>query len=215
MSTSEAPYLLVLYYSRGGHTAELARTISRGARDAAVTVDGRPLDVRLRTVPEVAPTTQTAAPPVPDAGAVYCTKEELRQCSALALGSPTRFGNMAAPLKHFIDDTADLWMSQALVGKPAGVFCSTASQHGGQETTLLSMMLPLLHHGMVLAGLPYSEPKLAATTGGGTPYGPSNVSAAGQNPATDGLISADEAQLARAFGGRLAHLTARLYGAQG
>ena len=204
MSNGAPPYLLVLYYSRGGHTAELARTIARGARDAAVRVAGLPLDVRLRTVPEVATTTRTAEPPVPEAGAVYCTKDELRHCSALALGSPTRFGNMAAPLKHFIDDTADLWMSHALVGRPAGVFCSTASQHGGQETTLLSMMLPLLHHGMILAGLPYSEPKLAATTGGGSPYGASNVSAA------DSLISDDEAELARAFGARLATLTARL-----
>lgn len=194
------PHVLILYYSRGGHTAELARQIARGVRDAG------DLEARLRTVPPVAPQTSAALPPVPDEGAVYCTKQDLAECSALALGSPTRFGNMAAPLKFFLDETTDLWLSAALVGKPAGVFCSTASQHGGQETTLLSMMLPLLHHGMLLLGLPYSEPKLAATKGGGTPYGPSNVSSA----SADSPISADEAELARAFGRRLATIAQRL-----
>ncbi len=131
---------------------------------------------RLRTVPSVASTTEKTAPPLPIEGAVYCTKQDLAQCSALALGSPTRFGNMAAPMKHFLDGTADLWIGGALVGKPAAVFTSTGSHHGGQETTLLTMMLPLLHHGMLLVGLPYTEPGLNATTRGGTPYGASHVS---------------------------------------
>ena len=146
------PTLLILYYSRHGHTAQMAQHLARGAAEVAG------VQVKLRTVPPVAEQTQTTLPPVPDEGAPYCTLKDLETCDGLILGSPTRFGNMAAPLKHFIDGTSSLWMSGALAGKPAAVFTSTASLHGGQETTLLSMMLPLLHHGMVLCGLPYSEP---------------------------------------------------------
>jgi NAD(P)H dehydrogenase (quinone) len=143
---------------------------------------------------------------VPDAGAPYATQEDLVQCCGLILGSPTRFGNMAAPLKFFLDGTSALWLSGALVGKPAGVFTSTQTMHGGQETTLLSMMLPLLHHGMYLVGLPYTEPALSATRGGGSPYGASHVSAASHN----GELSDSESALARALGTRVATLAERL-----
>jgi NAD(P)H dehydrogenase (quinone) len=194
------PYILVLYYSRGGGTANLARHIVRGARAAGG------LEVRLRTVPPVATEVEKTLPPVPEAGAVYCTKDDLADCSALALGSPTRFGNMAAPLKHFLDGTVDLWLSHRLVGKPAAVFSSTGSMHGGQETTLLSMMLPLLHHGMLLLGLPYSEPALSGTRTGGTPYGASHVS----GPHGDAALSPDEQVLGEALGRRLAEVTAAL-----
>ena len=163
-------HILVLYYSRTGGTANLAREIARGIEAQGA------YEARLRTVPPVATATTETLPPVPEEGAIYCTKEDLADCAGLALGSPTRFGNMAAPLKHFWDSTADLWIQHALVDKPAAVFCSTGSQHGGQETTLLSMMVPLLHHGMLLLGVPYSEPALNRTPEGGTPYGPSHVS---------------------------------------
>jgi len=196
------PYLLVLYYSRTGGTANLARHIARGAQSHGA------FAVRLRTVPPVATQVEQTLPPVPEAGAVYCSKDDLAGCSGLALGSPTRFGNMAAPLKHFLDGTVDLWLGHQLVGKPAVTFCSTASLHGGQETTLLSMMLPLLHHGMLLLGLPYSEPQLNATRTGGTPYGASHVSGA----RADALLSADEQALAEALGRRLATIAARLQG---
>ncbi|MCB1685874.1 MAG: NAD(P)H:quinone oxidoreductase [Pseudomonadales bacterium] len=187
------PYLLVLYYSREGGTANLARHVARGISAAG-------FEARLRTVPPVATATSRTLPPVPDAGAVYCTREDIAGCAGLALGSPTRFGNMAAPLKHFLDSTADLWLSHALVDKPAAVFCSTGSQHGGQESTLLSMMIPLLHHGMVLVGLPYSESALNHTREGGSPYGASHVSGTGGQPD----LSADERTLAEALGRRLA-----------
>lgn len=193
------PYILVLYYSRSGGTANLARQIARG-----VTEHGD-FEARLRTVPPVAAATQTTIPPVPEDGAMYCDKGDLRGCSALALGSPTRFGNIAAPLKHFLDDTADLWASHALIDKPAAVFCSSASMHGGQESTLLSMMVPLLHHGMVLVGIPYSEPGLNATRSGGTPYGASHVSGG-----TAAELTQHEAELARALGRRLAFTASRL-----
>jgi NAD(P)H dehydrogenase (quinone) len=150
--------------------------------------------------------TEETLPPVPEEGAVYCTKEDLAGCSGLALGSPTRFGNMAAPLKHFLDGTADLWMQNSLVGRPAGVFCSTGSLHGGQETTLLSMMLPLLHHGMLICGVPYSVTALHSTTAGGSPYGPGHVSGAAVNP----VLTPDESVIAEALGERLADLCARL-----
>jgi NAD(P)H dehydrogenase (quinone) len=198
------PYILVLYYSRGGGTANLARHIARGAR----AVGG--FDVRLRTVPPVATEVEKTLPPVPEAGAVYCTKDDLADCSALALGSPTRFGNMAAPLKHFLDGTVDLWLSHRLVGKPAAVFTATGSMHGGQESTLLSMMLPLLHHGMLLLGLPYSEPVLSTTRTGGTPYGASHVS----GPQGDAALSPDEQVLGDALGRRLAEVTAALHRAR-
>jgi NAD(P)H dehydrogenase (quinone) len=194
------PYVLILYYSRTGGTAKLARYVARG-----VQAQGE-FEARIRTVPPVSTTIEQTEPVVPERGAVYCTKADLAGCSALAMGSPTRFGNMAAPLKHFLDDTVDLWMQHDLVGKPAGVFCSTASQHGGQESTLLSMMIPLLHHGMVISGVPYSEPALNRTSGGGGPYGPSHVSGAdsGAEP------TADEQAIATALGGRLAELARRL-----
>jgi NAD(P)H dehydrogenase (quinone) len=194
------PYLLVLYYSRGGATANLARHIARGIQASGT------FDVRLRTVPPVAAETERTLPPVPPEGAVYCSNDDLAGCSGLALGSPTRFGNMAAPLKHFLDGTVDLWLGRQLEGKPAAVFCSTGSLHGGQESTLLSMMLPLLHHGMVLLGLPYSEPALGSTRTGGTPYGASHVAGA----AGDAPLSAEETTLAEALGRRLALTAGRL-----
>lgn len=192
--------VLVLYYSRGGSVAALARQIARGVGEVAG------VSARLRTVPPVAPQTETALPPVPESGAPYVTHEDLRECAALALGSPTRFGNMAAPLKHFIDGLGGEWANGTLIGKPAGVFTSTATQHGGQESTLLSMMVPLLHHGCVIVGIPFSEPALSSTRTGGTPYGPSHVAGAQD----DAQPSDDEAELARAFGRRLATLARRL-----
>lgn len=192
--------VLVLYYSRDGAVRQLAQRVARGVER----VPG--LRACLRTVPPVAPVTEVAAPPVPDEGAPYATHDDLLRCAGLVLGSPTRFGNMAAPVKHFLDGTGALWASGALVGKPAGVFTSSASQHGGQESTLLSMMVPLLHHGMLLVGLPYTESALASTRGGGTPYGASHV--AGQ--AGDLPLSAEEATLATALGRRVAEVAARL-----
>ena len=194
------PYILVLYYSRSGGTAELARFIARGVERHGG------YEARLRTVPPVNVQTDKTLPPVPEAGAVYCTKEDLAGCSGLALGSPTRFGNMAAPLKHFLDSTADLWMQHVLVDKPAGVFCATGSLHGGQESTLLTMMVPLLHHGMLIAGVPYSEQALHETREGGTPYGASHVSGA----AGAATLSAHERTVAETLGARLATLAAAL-----
>ncbi|HVI57253.1 MAG TPA: NAD(P)H:quinone oxidoreductase [Luteimonas sp.] len=194
------PEILVLYYSRGGSVANLARQLARGIGE----VDG--MAARLRTVPPVAPATQVAAPPVPEEGAPYVGAADLDECVGLALGSPTRFGNMAAPLKHFIDGLGAQWASGTLAGKPAAVFTSTATMHGGQESTLLSMMLPLLHHGCVLVGIPYTEPALNTTRGGGTPYGASHVSGLQDDPRP----SDDEAQLARALGRRLARVAAKL-----
>ena len=192
------PYILVLYYSRSGGTKNLALHIARGVDE----VPG--IDVRVRTVPEVSTTTERTEPPVPDEGAVYVEKEDLAQCAGLALGSATRFGNVAAPLKYFLDTTADLWMGRNLVGKPAAVFGSTNSIHGGQESTLLTMMVPLLHHGMLIQGLPYAEPALNETTTGGTPYGVTHLGSAGAD------LSKHEAQLAIAVGKNLAQLTAKL-----
>ncbi len=191
--------VLILYYSRGGSVAKLARHIARGVEDAGFTA-------RLRSVPPVAPITQTAAPPEPDEGAPYATHEDLAQCSALILGSPVRFGNMAAPMKHFLDGTGALWASGALVGKPAAAFCSGGTMHGGQESTLLSMLLPLLHHGMVIAGLPFTQNALSTTQSGGTPYGASHV--AGSQD--DHPLSEDEKMLAKALGRRVAELAAKL-----
>lgn len=193
--------ILVLYYSRNGSVARMAREVARGVES----VDG--VAARLRTVPPVAPVVRQAQAPVPDSGPPYARAEDLRDCAGLVLGSPTRFGNMAAPLKAFIDATGDLWMSGALAGRPAAVFTSTASLHGGQESTLLSMMLPLLHHGMLLVGLPYSEPGLAATRTGGTPYGASHWSDNGQRAAQ---LDEHEAALCRALGARVAAIAARL-----
>lgn len=182
----------MLYYSRHGALRDLANHIARGIEQEAVTA-------RVRTVPEVSPVSEATADAIPADGPPYVTLDDLRECIGLALGSPTRFGNMAAPLKHFIDSTSPIWLSATLVGKPAAVFTSSTSMHGGQESTLLSMMLPLLHHGMVIVGLPYSEPSLMSTQSGGTPYGASHVAGRGDAPLTD-----DEARLCRALGRRLA-----------
>ncbi|CAD7723032.1 NAD(P)H dehydrogenase (quinone) [Xanthomonas hydrangeae] len=190
----------MLYYSRGGSVARLARQIARGIGE----VPG--MSARLRTVPPVAAVTQTIAPPVPDDGAPYVDKADLADCSGLLLGSPTRFGNMAAPMKHFLDSLGAEWASGTLAGKPAGVFTSTASMHGGQESTLLSMQLPLLHHGCLIVGIPFTEAALSHTTSGGTPYGASHVSGAGGDPQP----SDDEALLARALGRRVADIARRL-----
>ncbi len=194
------PDILVLYYSRGGSVARLARQVARGVGEVAG------MNARVRTVPPVSTSTQVAAPPVPEEGAPYVERSDLVECAGLLLGSPTRFGNMAAPLKHFIDGLGAEWTSGTLVGKPAGVFTSTASMHGGQEATLLSMMLPLLHHGCVIAGIPYTEPLLSTTRGGGTPYGASHVA----GTRDDTQPSDDEAALARVLGRRIAELAARL-----
>jgi len=194
------PDILVLYYSRGGSVARLARQVARGVGEVAG------MQARLRTVPAVAAETQVAAPPVPDDGAPFVERSDLAECAGLLLGSPTRFGNMAAPLKHFIDGLGAEWASGTLVGKPAGVFTSTATMHGGQEATLLSMMLPLLHHGCVVAGIPYTEPLLSSTRSGGTPYGASHVAGnRDEIQPTD-----DEAALARVLGRRIAMLASRL-----
>ncbi|MBS0430850.1 MAG: NAD(P)H:quinone oxidoreductase [Proteobacteria bacterium] len=192
--------ILVLYYSRGGHTARLARLIARGVEEIAG------VHARLRQVTPVAPVTQAAQPPVPEDGPPYAELRDLAECAGLILGSPTRFGNMAAPLKHFLDSTIAEWASGTLVGKPCAVFTSTATMHGGQETTLVSMLLPLLHHGMIAVGIPYTEPALNHTRSGGTPYGLSHV--AGLEGEND--ISDHERELARVLGRRVADLVRRL-----
>lgn len=192
--------ILVLYYSAGGSVRDMAHLIARGINQ----VTGA--SARLRTVPPVAPRTQVAEPPVPDEGAPYVELADLEQCAGLALGSPTRFGNMAAPLKYFLDTTGALWAKGTLVGKPAAVFTSTASLHGGQETTLTSMMLPLLHHGMLIVGLPYTLAEVNHTESGGTPYGASHwAGAADDKPLTDA-----ERTLCIALGKRLAETARKL-----
>ncbi|WP_243351455.1 NAD(P)H:quinone oxidoreductase [Stenotrophomonas acidaminiphila] len=192
--------ILVLYYSRGGSVARLARQIARGIGE----VPG--MSARLRTVPPVAAVTQTSAPPVPEDGAPYVEVADLEQCDGIVLGSPTRFGNMAAPVKHFLDGLGAQWVNGTLSGKPAAVFTSTATMHGGQESTLLSMQLPLLHHGCLIVGIPFTEPALSHTTGGGTPYGASHVAGAQDDPQP----SDDEAHLARVLGRRVADIARRL-----
>ncbi|TGD72062.1 NAD(P)H:quinone oxidoreductase [Mangrovimicrobium sediminis] len=193
------PYVLVLYYSRHGATAEMARQVARGVEQVAG------MTARLRTVPAVSADCERSAEDIPESGPLYCEMEDLRDCAGLVLGSPTRFGNMAAPLKYFIDGSSGLWLSGALIDKPAAVFTSSSSLHGGQESTLLSMLLPLLHHGMLLVGLPYSEPGLMSATGGGTPYGASHWSGADNDRALDDK----EAALCRALGKRVAVVAAR------
>jgi len=183
------PFILVLYYSRTGSVAQLAQYIARGV----ARIDG--IEARIRTVPPVSTTCEAVDKAIPDVGAPYVTLDDLRECAGLALGSPTRFGNMAAPMKYFWDTTSSLWLAGSLVNKPACVFSSSASMHGGQETTLLSMMLPLLHHGMLLLGSPYTEPALNTTQSGGTPYGVTHV--AGVN--NDLPLSQDEMSLAKKF----------------
>ena len=192
--------ILVLYYSAHGSARSMAQLVARGVNQVAG------VSARLRTVPPVAPRTQVAEPPVPDEGAPYVELADLEQCAGLALGSPTRFGNMAAPLKYFLDTTGALWAKGALVGKPAAVFTSTASLHGGQETTLTSMMLPLLHHGMLIVGLPYTLAEVNHTASGGTPYGASHWA----GPTDDKPLTDDERALCLALGKRLAETAVKL-----
>lgn len=193
--------ILVLYYSRQGATRKLAELIAQGIES----VPG--CEAVLRTVPTVSPVSEATEPAVPASGAPYVELADLENCAGLALGSPTRFGNMAAPLKYFIDGSSAQWLSGALAGKPACVFTSTGSLHGGQESTLLSMMLPLLHHGMLVLGLPYSEPSLMTTASGGSPYGATHWSGiAGDKP-----VSEDSRSLAIAMGKRLASTTRKLH----
>jgi NAD(P)H dehydrogenase (quinone) len=192
--------ILVLYYSRQGSTAALARQICRGVESVAG------MQARLRTVPPVGAATERQIAAVPESGPPYATQEDLTQCCGLLLGSPTRFGNMAAPLKFFLDGTSAQWLSGALVGKPAAVFTSTQTMHGGQESTLLSMMLPLLHHGMYLVGLPFTERALHDSRGGGTPYGAGHV----VEHSGQGQLSDTERELAQALGARVATLAAKL-----
>jgi NAD(P)H dehydrogenase (quinone) len=193
-------YILVLYYSRYGATQEMARQIARGVEE----VPG--LEARLRTVPAVSTVCEAVEDEIPPVGPPYASIEDLSNCAGLALGSPTRFGNMAAPLKYFLDRTSELWLSGALAGKPAGVFTSSSSLHGGQETTLVTMMLPLLHQGMLITGLPYTDTDLLHTTSGGTPYGPSHLAG------TDSKLplSDEEKRLCRALGRRVARTAAAL-----
>lgn len=192
--------VLILFYSRHGSVASMAQQIARGVESVAGS------EAVLRTVPEVSEVCEAVADSIPVSGAPYVSLDDLKECDALALGSPGRFGNMAAPLKYFLEKTSTLWLSGTLTGKPAGVFTSTSSMHGGQESTLLSMMLPLLHHGMIISGLPYAEADLISTQSGGTPYGPSHVSGSDSNrPLTD-----EEKRLCVALGKRLAQLAHKL-----
>ena len=195
--------ILVLYYSRYGATAEMAQLIARGIETVPA------CQARIRTVPPVSTVCESSADDIPAEGPPYATLDDLDECAGLAMGSPTRFGNMAAPLKYFIDSTSNLWLSGKLAGKPAAVFTSTSSLHGGQETTLISMMLPLLHHGMMIMGLPYSETELLTTTSGGTPYGPSHTAGTdSRRPLSD-----EEKHLCAAMGKRLASTAISLPGA--
>lgn len=192
--------ILVLYYSRYGSVKKMAQHIARGVESIAGA------EAYIRTVPSVSPTTEASEPAIPESGAPFVTLEDLKNCDGLALGSPTRFGNMAAPLKYFLDTTSSLWLSGALVNKPAAVFSSTASLHGGQETTLLSMMLPLMHLGFVMLGIPYTEPDLNNTTSGGTPYGATHVTGPdGKKPFTE-----EEQRLCFVMGKRLAEIALKL-----
>ncbi len=192
--------ILVVYYSRDGATAELARQVARGIES----VDGA--SARLRTVPAVSSQTEAVKSDIPDSGPPYAGPDDLRECQGMIIGSPTRFGNAAAPLKLFLDNTLTEWLEGTLVGKPAGVFTSTASMHGGQETTLLSMMLPLIHHGMLIVGVPYTEPALRKTTSGGTPYGATHVANYDGPP----KLTKEEQDLARVLGKRVAQIAVKL-----
>ena len=192
--------ILVLFYSRNGHTEAMAKQIARGVEE----VDGA--EAILRTVPAVSPDTDASTPAIPESGSLYASQEDLANCDGLLLGSPTRFGNMASPLKYFLDQTGGVWMSGQLSGKPAAVFTSTGSLHGGQESTLLTMMVPLLHHGMVITGLPYKNPELMDTQSGGTPYGASHWSGSDNSKPLDEL----EAKLCRALGKRVANAAVAL-----
>jgi NAD(P)H dehydrogenase (quinone) len=192
--------LLILYYSQGGAVKEMAQLIARGVES----VPGA--KARVRTVPKISANHEATEPDIPASGAPYASLQDLEECAGLALGSPTRFGNMAAPMKYFLDGSTSLWLKGALIGKPAAVFTSTGSMHGGNETTLLTMMIPLMHHGMLLVGLPYSEPQLGTTTSGGTPYGASHIGGARD----DLPITADEKKLCLALGKRLAETALKL-----
>ncbi|MDR2219875.1 MAG: NAD(P)H:quinone oxidoreductase [Methylobacillus sp.] len=192
--------ILILYYSHGGAVREMAQHIACGVESVAGA------HARLRTVPRVSAVCEATEPDIPEQGAPYAELRDLEECAGLALGSPTRFGNMAAPLKYFLDGTSGLWLKGALIGKPAAVFTSTASLHGGQETTLLTMMMPLLHHGMLLLGIPYSQPELATTTSGGTPYGASHFA----GTTSDKPLTDEERVLCVALGRRLAETVLKL-----
>lgn len=192
--------ILVLYYSRYGNTELMAKQVARGVEEVDT------VEAIVRTVPAVSPNTEATEPGIPSKGAPYATQEDLENCDGLILGSPTRFGNMAAPLKYFLDQSGSVWMSGKLAGKPAAVFTSTASMHGGQETTLLTMMVPLLHHGMLITGLPYSNAELSDTTSGGTPYGASHWAGSDSSKKLDD----NEAKLCRALGKRVAQAATAL-----
>ena len=195
-----SPYILVLYYSRFGSTQQMAQLIARGIESSGV------FEARLRTVPAVSATSEASSPAVPSEGAVYCTEDDLRHCSGIALGSPARFGNMAAALKFYLESTGGLWSSGALIDKPVATFTSSSSLHGGQESTLLTMAIPMLHHGMIYCGIPYTEAALNSTSSGGTPYGASHVAGSDSN----NPISEHERELCLAQGKRLATLAAKL-----
>jgi NAD(P)H dehydrogenase (quinone) len=194
------PYILVLYYSRYGATFEMAKQIARGVERV------HSIEARIRTVPAVSPVTEASEPAIPAEGAIYCSEADLKNCHGLILGSPTRFGNMAAPMKYFLDSTSNAWVNGDLIDKPAAVFTSTSTLHGGQESTLLSMILPLLHHGMIITGIPFSEAALSTTKTGGSPYGASHLSA-GDNPQ---VLSDDEIILCKALGERVANIAMKL-----
>lgn len=192
--------ILVLYYSRNGSVARMAQLVARGVEEVAG------MEARIRTVPEVSPVCEATESDIPEQGAPYVTLDDMKQCSGLVIGSPSHFGNMAAPLKYFLDSGGGLWLSGAMEGKPAAVFTSSGTMHGGQESTLLSMMVPLFHHGMMVMGVPYSETALKNTKAGGTPYGASHFTGIDGNlPLTDG-----EAELCKALGKRVASVAARL-----
>ena len=192
--------ILVLYYSQGGAVREMAQLMARGVESVPN------IKARIRTVPKVSANCEATEPDIPASGDPYCELQDLQECIGVALGSPTRFGNMAAPMKYFLDGTTALWLKGALIGKPAAVFTSTGSMHGGNETTLITMMLPLMHHGMIMVGLPYSEPTLSSTQSGGTPYGASHVGGA----LDDKKITEDEKKLCLALGKRLAETALKL-----
>jgi len=194
------PYVLIIYYSRYGATQQMADFIGRGVES----VNG--IEAKIRTVPNLSPISEATASPIPDSGAPYVTLSELENCSGLIIGSPTRFGNMAAPLKYFLDSTSSLWLSGKLSGKPAGVFTSTSSHHGGQESTLLTMIVPLLHHGMLIVGVPFTDKYLQQTQTGGTPYGPSHYA----GPQSKLPISEDEKGICMTLGTRVAQLSLKL-----
>lgn len=200
MDNSNPPYVLILYYSRQGSVAKMAKHMALGVETAG-------MQAMLRTVPDISTNCAATAPQIPETGSIYCTQQELANCSGLILGSPTHFGNMAAPLKHFLDNSSSSWMSGSLIGKPAAVFSASSSLHGGQESTLLSMMLPLLHHGMLISGIPYSAVELLQTKTGGTPYGATHVSGKDSTRALD----QDEINLCKFQGQRVASIALKLF----